>query len=61
MKLHSVELGVDVLLNAHFLRRQEARENKAAKSAVTDAARDRHLALAAQYAMKAEQLPQAES
>jgi hypothetical protein len=38
----------------HFLNRQAAREKLAAKRALTEAARDRHLALAADYQRRAE-------
>jgi hypothetical protein len=55
--LHSE--GISVLPNAHFLRRQAARERKAAASAVTDAARERHLGLAVHFAERAEQLQRA--
>jgi hypothetical protein len=40
----------------HFFHRQAARENLAAKRALTDAARERHLALAQDYQKRAEQL-----
>jgi hypothetical protein len=40
--------------NVHFLTRQAARERLAAKRALTEAARDRHLALAEQYLRRAE-------
>jgi hypothetical protein len=58
MRLRSLEGAV--LLNVHFLRRQTARERKAAKSAITDAARERHLQMAARYTALAEQLENAE-
>jgi hypothetical protein len=40
--------------NVHFLTRQAAREKLAAKRALTEAARERHLALAEQYQRRAE-------
>ena len=40
--------------NVHFLTRQAARERLAAKRALTEAARERHLALAEQYLRRAE-------
>jgi hypothetical protein len=40
--------------NVHFLTRQAARERLAAKRALTEAARERHLALAEQYSKRAE-------
>jgi hypothetical protein len=43
-------------LNVHFFTRQAARETNAARRALTDAARQRHLAMATQYAKRAEQL-----
>ena len=49
-----------MLLNAHFLRRQAARERKAAASAVTEAARVRHLGMAVHYLERAEQLQSSE-
>lgn len=42
--------------NVHFLTRQAAREKLAAKRALTDAARERHLALAEQYQRRAERM-----
>lgn len=48
------------MANADFLRRQAARELKAANSAVTDSARHHHLTLAAHYYLKAEHLRMAE-
>lgn len=48
--------GTGLLPNAHFLQRQAARERKAAASAVTRAARERHLGLAAEFTKRAEQL-----
>jgi hypothetical protein len=38
----------------HFFHRQAAREKLAARRALTEAARDRHLALADDYARRAE-------
>ena len=38
----------------HFFTRQAAREKVAAQKALTDAARDRHLALAEHYQKRAE-------
>ena len=43
-------------LNVNFFTRQAARETKAARRALTDAARQRHLEMATHYAKKAEQL-----
>jgi hypothetical protein len=40
--------------NVHFLNRQAAREKLAASRALTEAARDRHLALAEDYSRRAE-------
>lgn len=40
--------------SVHFLNRQAAREKLAAKRALTEAARDRHLALAEHYEKRAE-------
>lgn len=40
--------------NVHFLSRQAAREKLAAKQALTEAARVRHLALAEHYEKRAE-------
>ena len=49
------KLGRVVLYpNVHFLNRQAAREKLAAKQALTDAARQRHLALAEHYLKRAE-------
>ena len=45
--------------NVHFLTRQAARERLAAKRALTEAARDRHLALAEQYLKRAEAMDSA--
>ena len=42
--------------SVHFFHRQAARENLAAKRALTEAARERHLALAQDYQKRAEQL-----
>jgi hypothetical protein len=48
-------LGSDALYpNVHFLNRQAAREKLAAKRALTEAARQRHLALAEDYQKRAE-------
>ncbi|HZU51003.1 MAG TPA: hypothetical protein VE968_03925 [Sphingomicrobium sp.] len=40
--------------NVHFLTRQAARERLAARRALTEAARDRHLALADDYSKRAD-------
>ena len=40
--------------SVHFFHRQAARENLAAKRALTEAARERHLALAQDYRKRAE-------
>lgn len=40
--------------NVHFLNRQAAREKLAATRALTETARERHLALAEHYAKRAE-------
>jgi hypothetical protein len=40
--------------SVHFLNRQAAREKLAAKRALTDAARDRHLSLADDFEKRAE-------
>ena len=40
--------------SVHFLNRQAAREKLAAKRALTDAARERHLALAEDFQLRAE-------
>jgi hypothetical protein len=48
-----------MLLNVHYLTRQAARETKAARQALTEKARQRHLRLAEQYALRAEELQQA--
>ncbi len=42
--------------SVHFFTRQAARENLAAKQALTEAARLRHLALAENYQKRAEQM-----
>jgi len=42
--------------NVHFLSRQAAREKLAARKALTDAARQRHLALAEHFERRAEAL-----
>lgn len=46
--------GCAVYPNVHFLTRQAAREKLAAKRALTETARERHLALAEQYQRRAE-------
>ena len=48
--------GVVVYPSVHFFDRQAAREKLAAKRALTDAARERHLALAKDYQKRAEQM-----
>lgn len=48
--------GLVMYLNVHFFTRQAARETKAARQALTDAARRRHMEMAAHYATRAEQL-----
>jgi alpha-D-ribose 1-methylphosphonate 5-triphosphate diphosphatase PhnM len=50
--------GVLMYCNIHFFTRQAARETKAARQALTDAARQRHLELATHYSKQAEQLQQ---
>jgi hypothetical protein len=45
-----------MVLNVHYLTRQAARETKAARQAVTETARQRHLRLADQYALQAQEL-----
>jgi hypothetical protein len=45
-----------VYASVHFLNRQAAREKLAAKRALTEAARERHLALAENYQKRAESL-----
>jgi hypothetical protein len=63
--LHSIPFGYRTLFgrfvgegelypNVHFLHRQAAREKVAAKKALTEAARLRHLALAEDYQKRAE-------
>jgi hypothetical protein len=42
--------------SVHFLNRQAAREKLAAKKALTEAARRRHLALAEEFQKRAEEL-----
>jgi len=42
----------------HYFERQASRERRAARQALTDAARDRHAALAAHFAMLAEHAQQ---
>jgi hypothetical protein len=42
--------------NVHFLDRQAVRERLAAKQALTETARERHLALAEHYSRRAEAL-----
>ena len=46
--------GCAVYPNVHFLIRQAAREKLAAMRALTETARERHLALAEQYQRRAE-------
>jgi hypothetical protein len=58
MKQFAVRGGVVMYLNVHFFTRQAAREAKAARQALTDAARQRHLEMATHYARQAEQLQQ---
>jgi hypothetical protein len=48
--------GERVYPSVHFLNRQAAREKLAAKRALTETARDRHLALAAHYEKRAEEM-----
>lgn len=45
-----------MLHNIHFYTRQAARESLAARRALTDAARQRHLASADHYVARAQQL-----
>lgn len=45
-----------VYTSVHFLDRQAAREKLAARRALTEAARERHLALAQDYQKRAEQM-----
>jgi hypothetical protein len=47
--------------SVHFLNRQAVREKLAASRALTEAARDRHLALAEHYSKRAEVLRSAEA
>ena len=55
-------LGRGVLYpNVHFLHRQAAREKVAAKKALTEAARLRHLALADAYEKRAEAMGPAQA
>ena len=42
--------------SVHFFNRQAARERQAAMRALTDAARERHLALADDYRRRADQM-----
>jgi hypothetical protein len=46
--------GLCVYPSIHFFHRQAAREKLAASRALTEAARERHLALAEDYARRAE-------
>jgi len=46
--------GFGVYPSVHFFHRQAAREKLAARRALTDAARERHLALAQDYEKRAE-------
>ena len=46
--------GFGVYPSVHFFHRQAAREKLAARRALTDAARERHLALALDYEKRAE-------
>lgn len=46
--------GSDVYPSVHFFHRQAAREKLAAMRALTEAARERHLALALDYQKRAE-------
>jgi len=50
------EGGSSVYPSVHFFHRQAAREKLAAKRALTEAARERHLALAQDYQKRAEEL-----
>ena len=45
---------VDLYPSVHFFNRQAAREKLAASRALTETARERHLALAADYQQRAE-------
>jgi hypothetical protein len=47
--------------SVHFLNRQAVREKLAASRALTEAARDRHLALAEDYSKRAEVLRAAQA
>jgi hypothetical protein len=46
--------GLDMYPNVHFLTRQAARERLAARRALTETARERHLALAEDFSKRAE-------
>jgi hypothetical protein len=48
--------GLCVYPSIHFFHRQAAREKLAARRALTEAARQRHLALAEDYRKRAEQM-----
>ena len=48
--------GSRVFPSIHFLARQAARERQAARRALTEAARERHLALAHQFLKRAEEM-----
>jgi hypothetical protein len=48
--------GFGVYPSVHFFHRQAAREKLAASRALTEAARERHLALAQDYQKRAEEL-----
>lgn len=50
-----------MLLNVHYLTRQAARETKAARQALTETAKQRHLRLADHYALRAQELEQTKS
>lgn len=54
MELRHFAPGGVVYPNVHFLIRQAAREKLAARRALTEAARQRHLALAETYQKRAE-------
>jgi hypothetical protein len=58
MEQHQEELGEGrgVFPSIHFLARQAARERQAARWALTEAARERHLALADQYLKRAAEM-----
>ena len=45
-----------MLHNIHFYTRQAARESKAARRALTEAARQRHVAMAEHYSNRAKRL-----